>query len=114
MVYSEGVRTGRISLERLVEVTSTNAARLFGLYPRKGVIRVGSDADIVLFDPERVRTVERSMIQSRAGYSVFEGWEVTGWPATTIRRGEIVFHEDEVVGKPGSGIYLRRGPTTAL
>jgi dihydropyrimidinase len=114
MIYSEGVRTGRISLERWVAVTSTNAAKLFGLYPRKGVIRVGSDADIVLFDPKLARTVERQMIRSRAGYSVFEGWEVHGWPLTTIRRGEIVFCEDEVIGQPGSGMYLQRGPTSVL
>lgn len=111
MLYSEGVRAGRITLGRLVEVTATNAARLFGLYPRKGVIAVGSDADIVVFDPERRRTIEASMLKSNADYSVYEGVAVTGWPEVTIRRGEVVFRDDEVVGAPGSGALLRRGPT---
>jgi dihydropyrimidinase len=111
MLYSEGVRAGRITLGRLVEVTATNAARLFGLYPRKGVIAVGSDADIVVFDPERRRTIEASMLKSNADYSVYEGVAVTGWPEVTIRRGEVVFRDDEVVGAPGSGELVRRGPT---
>src|SRR2546423_10221292 len=71
MLWSEGVRTGRISRERFVEVTSATAARLFGLHPRKGVIAAGSDADIVVFDPELTRTVERAAIQSNAGHSVY-------------------------------------------
>ena len=114
MLYSEGVRAGRISLRRFVEVTSTNAARLFGLYPRKGAIAVGGDADLVVFDPQLTRTVERGMLKSNAGYSVYEGWEVTGWPVLTLRRGEVVFRDDAVVGTPGSGLLLRRGPTGLL
>jgi dihydropyrimidinase len=109
MLWSEGVRTGRITRDRFVEVTSTNAARLFGLHPRKGVIAVGSDADIVVFDPELTRTVERAMIQSNAGHSVYEGWPVTGWPVLTVRRGEVVFEDGRVTGLPGSGRLLRSG-----
>jgi dihydropyrimidinase len=114
MLYSEGVRTGRISLRRFVEVTSTNAARLFGLYPRKGVIAVGSDADLVIFDPTLTRTIERDMLKSNADYSVYEGWQVMGWPIVTLRRGEVVFRDDTVVGRPGSGLLLQRGPTRRL
>jgi len=114
MLYSEGVRTGRISLQRFVEITSTNAARLFGLYPRKGAIRVGSDADLVIFDPNQTQVIENSMLKSNADYSVYEGWEVTGWPTVTIRRGEIVFQNDEVIGRPGSGRLLRREATAPL
>lgn len=114
MLYSEGVRQSRISLSRFVEVTATNAARLFGLYPRKGVIAVGSDADIVVFDPERTRTVEAGMLKSNADYSVYEGRTVTGWPEITIRRGEVVFRDGEVVGPPGSGQLVRRERTTPL
>lgn len=114
MLYSEGVRTGRLSLGRLVEVLSTNVAKLFGLYPRKGTIAVGSDADIVIFDPNLTRTVTAEMLKSNADYSVYEGWEVTGWPTTTIRRGEIVFADGEVIGQPGSGALVRRGKTVAL
>jgi dihydropyrimidinase len=114
MLYSEGVLRGRLSLNRLVEVTSTNAAKLFGLYPRKGTIAIGSDADLVLFDPNLTRKVESSMLKSRAGYSVYEGWQVTGWPVVTVRRGEIVFTHDTVVGQPGTGRLLRRGATNGL
>jgi dihydropyrimidinase len=114
MLYSEGVRRGRISLQRLVEVTSSNAARLFGLYPRKGAIAVGSDADLVLLDPTLTRTVSASMLKSRADYSVYEGWQVTGWPILTVRRGEIVFQDDEVLGQPGSGHVLACGPAGSM
>ncbi|CAA9576124.1 MAG: Dihydropyrimidinase @ D-hydantoinase [uncultured Thermomicrobiales bacterium] len=114
MLYSEGVRGGRISLSRFVEVTSTNAAKLFGLYPRKGTIAVGGDADIVVFDPELTRTVTASMLESNADYTVYEGWEVTGWPIVTLRRGEVVYRHGEVVGKPGSGRLVRRERTRAL
>jgi dihydropyrimidinase len=110
MLYSEGVLKGRISLPRLVEVTSTNAARLFGLYPRKGSLAVGSDADVVIFDPKRVRTVSGAMLQSNADYSVYEGREVTGWPVVTIRRGEVVFRADGVLGRAGTGRVLTCGP----
>ena len=114
MLYSEGVRRGRISRGRLVEVLSTNVAKLMGLYPRKGTIAVGSDADLVIFDPELTRTIDAAMLKSNADYSVYEGWEVTGWPLVTIRRGEIVYADGEVVGQPGSGELVRRGPTQAL
>ena len=109
MLYSEGVRTGRITLRRFVELTATNAARIFGLYPRKGVIAVGSDADLVIFDPALTRTIRPGMLKSRADYSVYEGWEVTGWPVVTLRRGEVVFRDDAVVGQPGTGQVVERG-----
>jgi dihydropyrimidinase len=109
LLYSEGVRQGRLSLERFVAVTSTNAARLFGLYPQKGTIAVGSDADLVLWAPAERRRIEGSMLFSRAGFSIFEGTEVTGWPQMTIRRGQIVFKEGRITAQPGSGQFLRRG-----
>ncbi len=114
MLYSEGVRTDRISLGRFVEITSTNSAKLFGLYPRKGEIAVGSDADLVIFDPNLERTIEGGMLKSNADYSVYEGWEVMGWPVITIRRGEIVFRDDEVLAQPGSGELVSRGPVQSL
>ncbi len=114
MLYSEGARTGKISLQRMIQVLSTNAARLFGLYPQKGTIAPGSDADIVIFDPDLTRNITGSMLKSNADYSVFEGWSVTGWPIMTIRRGEIVYEHGEVTGEPGSGILPHRGPTQAL
>jgi len=110
MLYSEGVRSGRISLRRFVELTSTNAARLFGLYPRKGALAVGSDADVVIFDPDLSRTVTADMLKSNADYSVYEGRVVTGWPLITIRRGEVAFRDDQVVAPAGSGRVLGSGP----
>jgi dihydropyrimidinase len=114
MLYSEGVRQGRISVQRMVEVLATNTAKLFGLYPRKGTIAVGSDADVVIFDPTVTRRVEGSMLKGNADYSPYEGWEVTGWPVLTLRRGEVVYRDGEVLGRPGSGMLLRRGASGSL
>ncbi|MDE2865693.1 MAG: amidohydrolase family protein [Gemmatimonadota bacterium] len=109
MLYSEGVVKGRISEERFVAVTSTNAAKLFGLYPRKGTIAVGSDADIVLWDPDETRTIRDEDMFSGAGFSVYSGWEVTGWPVMTLRRGEVAYDDGEILAGAGSGELLRRG-----
>jgi dihydropyrimidinase len=114
MLYSEGVRQGRISVQRMVEVLSTNAAKLFGLYPRKGTIAVGSDADVVIFDPTITRRIEGSMLKGNCDYSPYEGWEVTGWPVLTLRRGEVVYRDGEALGRPGSGMLLRRGASGSL
>jgi dihydropyrimidinase len=108
MYYSEGVAKGRISLERFIETTATNPAKIFGLYPGKGVIREGSHADLVVWDTELTREIRGSEAHSKAGFSIYEGREVTGWPVLTIRRGEIVFEDGEVKGVPGSGRLLRR------
>ncbi len=114
MLHSEGVVTGRITLERFVEITSANPAKLFGLYPRKGTIAVGSDADLALWDPSATRKIALDDMRSRGGFSLFEGWEVTGWPRMTIRRGEVVFEDGQILGQPGSGELLHRGPTELL
>lgn len=106
--FSEGVRKRGLSLERFVATTSTNPARIFGLYPRKGVIREGSDADLAIWDPEARWTVRAADDHSRADYSVYEGWEVTGRPMTTIRRGEIVAESGRVGASPGSGRVVAR------
>ncbi|MEE2896927.1 MAG: amidohydrolase family protein, partial [Gemmatimonadota bacterium] len=82
--------------------------RLFGLYPRKGSISVGSDADIVLWDAGRTRTIRDEDMFSGAGFSIYSGWEVTGWPTMTIRRGEVVFADGEIRAEDGSGQLLRR------
>jgi dihydropyrimidinase len=91
-----------------VATTSTNAARRFGLYPRKGVIRAGSDADVVIWDPARTAAVRGSEDLSNADYSVYEGRAVTGWPVMTIRRGEVVCEGLNVTGAPGSGQVIAR------
>ena len=83
LLYSEGVRKGRITLEQFVAVTATNPAKLFGLYPRKGTIAVGSDADVVIWDPNVTRTIRDGEQLSNGDFSIFAGWEVTGWPLVT-------------------------------
>lgn len=108
MLYSEGVRTGRISLERFVAVTATNAARLFGLHPRKGTVRVDSDADLVVWDPHETKTIRGADGLSRAGFSIYEDREVTGWPRITLRRGVVVHRDGEIEGHPGMGRLARR------
>ena len=114
LLFSKGVRESRISLQRFVDVTSTNAAKLFGLYPGKGTISVGSDADIVIWDPDKTKTVRAEDDHSRADFSLYEGWEVTGWPSHTIRRGELIAIDGNIVAQPGSGRWIPRGPHQAL
>ncbi len=113
MLFSAGVRTGRISLSRFIELTSANAARLFGLYPRKGTIAVGSDADLVVLDPQLRRTIDGRSMQSNADYSVYDGQQVHGWPRFTVSRGDVVLADGEIMAKPGRGQWLRQGPTSA-
>ncbi len=109
MLFSEGVAAGRITLDRFVELTSANAARLFGLYPRKGAVAVGSDADLALWDPRARRVIDGSRLQSRAGYSVYDGWTVQGWPRFVIRRGQLVLADGTCTAQPGQGQWVRRG-----
>lgn len=106
MMMSEGVLKDRITLEQMVAVTSTNAAKIFGMYPRKGVIQVGSDADIVIWDPAKKKILNDKDQLSKAGYSTYAGKEVTGLPITTIRRGEIVWDNGKILGQPGSGQFI--------
>jgi dihydropyrimidinase len=114
MLYSTGVLGGRISLEQFVAVTSTNPAKLFGLYPQKGSIGVGSDADLIVWDDHDTRTIDGASMHSRSDFSPYDGFEVTGWPKFTISRGEIVAQGSDVVGKPGRGQLVRRGPHRAI
>jgi dihydropyrimidinase len=113
MLFSEGVVTGRISLARFVDLTAANAARLFGLYPRKGVIAVGSDADLALWDRQVRRTIDGARMQSRAGYSVYDGRQVQGWPRFVIGRGQVLLADGEHLARPGQGRWLRRDPAQA-
>ena len=109
MLYSEGVRTGRLSLARFVAVTSTNPAKLFGMWPRKGTLTVGADADITLIDPERTRRIVSSEMQSRSDFDPYEGFEATGWPVTTLVRGRVVVEDGELRAEPGHGLLTPRG-----
>jgi len=110
MLWSLGVATGRMSLGRFVEMTSCNAAKLFGMYPQKGCIAPGSDADLVIWDPTESRIIDGATMHSKAGYSPYDGWEVTGWPTHTISRGEIVAEGSRVIGQPGRGLAVPRQP----
>src|SRR5687767_12810120 len=114
MFFSEGVHARKLPLTRFVAQTSTNAARLFGLFPRKGVIQAGSDADIAIWDPNRSDTVRAEVDHSKSDYSVYEGWKVTGLPVTTIRRGEIVFESGKITGHAGTGRLVERQPWTRM
>lgn len=114
MLYGEGVRTGRISLNRFVEVTATNPARLFGMWPAKGTLAVGSDADVVLIDPKARFQVRASNMESRSDFDPYEGYEAVGWPVLTMSRGEVIVRDGRVSGRPGRGRFLRRTPFQRL
>ena len=108
LLYHFGVNQGRLSLNRFVQLTSSAAAHRFGLYPRKGALIPGADADIVLFDPRHEVTITASCLHQNCDYTPYEGWQVTGWPRTVISRGEVMVRDGQFVGRPGRGEYLRR------
>ncbi len=108
MLHEFGVRGGRISLNRLVELWATNPAKLFGLYPRKGTIAVGSDADIVVFDPEKRHTITAATQHSKTDYNLYEGTTVTGSPETVLLRGKVLVDGDDLVAQPGVGQFIPR------
>ena len=112
LLFSEGVTTGRIGLERFVDLTATRPAQLYGLFPRKGCIRVGADADLAVWDPEREVTVTQAALHDRMDYTPFEGMIVRGWPVVTVSRGEVVWKDGEVRGEPGRGRFVRRERAT--
>jgi dihydropyrimidinase len=108
MIHEFGVRAGRISLNRMVELLCTNPAKLFGLYPRKGTIAVGSDADLVVFDPDRKFTISAQTHHSKSDYNLFEGTEVTGTPEVVLLRGQVLIENDELQVEPGYGQFVKR------
>lgn len=108
LLYSEGVAKERISLNKFVEVTSTAPARIFGLWPRKGTIAVGSDADLVLFDPQQEHTLSAKTHHMNVDYSAYEGWQVKGKCRTTLLRGQVVIDEGKACVERGNGKYLPR------
>lgn len=110
LLFSEGVGGGRISLNDFVALTSTNAAKLYGLHPRKGTIAIGSDADLAIWDPQWQRTITHDMLHDNMDYTPYEGKTVTGWPRTVINRGRIVVMDETLQVERGSGAYLAREP----
>ena len=112
LVFNGGVNSGRISVNKFVELTSTAAAKTFGLFPKKGTIAVGSDADIVIFDPNRKETISINNActhHMRVDYNAYEGFEVTGFTETVLSRGKIIIKDCQYVGKKGDGHFLKRG-----
>ncbi len=113
LIFHHGVNAGRFDVNRFVEVTSTGPARIFGMFPRKGTIAVGSDADVVIFDPEREVTISRHDPHTHhmnVDYSAYEGFRVRGYPETVLSRGRVVIDQGEYVGRPGDGRFVKRGP----
>ena len=113
LIFHHGVNAGHIDINRFVEFTSTAPARSFGMFPRKGTIAVGSDADIVIFDPEREMTISSSDPRTHhmnIDYSVYEGFQVRGYTETVLSRGRVVVDKGEYVGRPGDGQFIRRRP----
>jgi dihydropyrimidinase len=108
MIHQFGVREGRLSLNRMVELLATNPAKLFGLYPRKGTVAVGSDADIVVFDPDKRVTISAKTHHSKVDYNLFEGTEVQGSPEVVLLRGNVLVENDELVVRPGIGEFVKR------
>src|ERR1700677_296379 len=108
LLYHHGVNAGKLSLNRFVELVSTTPARLFGLYPRKGELAPGSDADIVIWDPGALYTISAQTHHMRVDYSMFEGFPVRGNARTVVSRGEVIVDRGEFLGKPGRGRFLKR------
>jgi dihydropyrimidinase len=106
LLFSEGVRRGRIDVNRFVALTATNHARLYGLYPKKGTIAVGGDADICIWDPDKHVHVSAGMLHDQTGYTPYEGRHVTGWPVTVISRGRVVVEDGALTAERGSGNFL--------
>jgi dihydropyrimidinase len=102
---------GRIDLNRFVALTATNHAKTYGLYPRKGTIAVGADADIAIWDPDRKVRIRHDLLHDGSDYTPYEGREVTGWPVLTMVRGRVVVRDGELVGHKGHGTYLARAKT---
>lgn len=113
LLYHFGVRMGHLSLNRFVAVTSTNAAKIFGLFPKKGTIAVGSDADLVIWDPDHEETISVANPRThhmRVDYNAYEGTRVVGWPETVILRGKVIARNGEFCGQVGAGRFLPRKP----
>jgi dihydropyrimidinase len=108
LIHHHGVNAGKLSLNRFVEITSTAPARIFGMYPKKGTIAVGSDADIVLWDPNAEHTISAATHNMRVDYSMFEGFKVRGNARQVYSRGELIVEKGKYLGKAGRGNYLRR------
>lgn len=114
ILWSYGVRAGRITPNQFVALTSTNVAKIFGIYPQKGALLPGSDADIVIWDPEKHLTYGVAQAYHRTDYNLYENWELIGFPEMVFRRGELIVDGSSWFGKPGTGRYLHREPRSVV
>ena len=108
LLWDEGVNTGHLSMQAFVALTSTNTAKIFNLYPRKGAIRVGADADLVLWDPEGTRTISAKTHHQNVDFNIFEGKTVRGVPSHTISQGKLVWADGDLRAERGAGRYVER------
>lgn len=109
VLLSEGINKGRLSYQRLMRVASRNPAKLFGLYPRKGTLQIGSDADFVIVDPNREEKIVPDVMFSKCGWTLYDGLTMKGAPVKTFVRGIQVFEEDRILVRPGHGKFLKMG-----
>jgi dihydropyrimidinase len=117
LIYHYGVNMGRIGLNKFVELTSTGPAKIFGLFPKKGTIAVGSDADIVIFDPEHEETISYYNAKTHhmnIDYNAYEGFPVKGFTETVLSRGKVIIDKGEYVGRAGDGAFVKRGPYNGM
>ena len=114
LLFSEGVRKGRINLQQFVALTSTNHARMYGLYPQKGCLQIGADADIAIWDPEKEVTIKAESLHDAVGYTPYEGKTVTGWPVTVISRGVCIVEDEFLMAEAGRGRFIARGVPAPL
>ena len=108
LTYQGGVNEGRFSVNRWIEITSTNPAKIFGMYPRKGTIAVGSDADIVIWDPNKEHTISSKTHHMNVDYSMFEGMKIKGDAETVLSRGEVIVENNKFLGTAGRGKFVKR------
>jgi len=114
ILFSEGVLKKRLTINQFVALCATNHARMYGLYPRKGTIAVGSDADLIVFDPKREETISAKTHHMRVDYSMFEGIRTKGSPKLTMSRGRVIIENGKFTGRPGAGSFLRRKTYAAV
>jgi len=110
VLWHHGVNTGKLSMNEFVKVTSTNAAQIFNVYPQKGSVAVGADADVVVWDPEATKTISSKTDHQNVDYNIFEGMEITGGPSHTISQGNVVYANGELNVERGAGRYINRPP----
>jgi dihydropyrimidinase len=108
LLFSKGVKEKKLSLQQFVKVIAENPAKIMGLYPKKGVISKGSDADIIIIDPKKKITISKEILHENVDYSPYEGFDVTGWPCMTMVRGNIIVKDSVFIGKKGAGNFIKR------